>query len=159
MSIQLSEINRPIAGAMNNFFRNFLLSMGIWFVVTCNSSCSNDHESESDTIFETEFEKNYREIANQNSTNRQYLDRLLTIKKSNFDAYRSIAFTWHSAAIKTCTTDAQRQRTEVPLSSYQQLLDANKPEGSFPIDSDTRECIHAYFINNLESINAMINLN
>ena len=124
-------------------------------------SCSSDHESGNDHKFETEFEKNYRAIAQQKTTNQQRLNELTALKKSNFDAYRSIAFTWHSAAMEACQQTVRREQFATPKSSYQQLLESDRQStlNTISIDSETRECIQKFFTRNWENINTMIRLN
>ena len=124
-------------------------------------SCSNDHESGNDHLFETEFEKNYRAIAQQKSTNQQRLTELTALKNSNFDAYRSIAFTWHSAAMESCQQAVRGEQFAAPKSSYQQLLESGRQatRDTTSIDIETRECIQTFFTHNWEKINAMIEHN
>ena len=124
-------------------------------------SCSNDHESGNDHSFETEFEKNYLAVAQLKTAHQQHQAKLTALKKSNFDAYRSIAFTWHSAAMKLCQQNARQEQYTTPKSSYQQLLEANQQStlSSIPIDSETRNCIQLFFTRNWKEINAMIKLN
>lgn len=124
-------------------------------------SCSNDHESGNDRLFATEFEKNYRAVAQQKTTSQQHMTELTALKKSNFDAYRSIAFTWHSAAMESCQKRTAQAPVTTPKSSYQQLLESNKLStlNTIPIDGKTRECIQIFFMRNWDNLNAMIKLN
>ncbi len=124
-------------------------------------SCGNDHESGTGHLFETEFEKNYRAVAQQKTAIQHHLTELTALKKSNFDAYRSIAFTWHLAALETCQPTTRGQQFTALKSGYQQILEANQPSTlePIPIDNETRECIQKFFTRNWEKINAMIRLN
>ena len=124
-------------------------------------SCTSDHESEYALEIGTEFEKSYRAVIAQNGSDLHYLDKLRSLKKENYDAYRSITFTWQTAAFESCQSDPKRQVTSQTISGYQQLLDANQPSMREPIslDAATRKCIEIFFTNNLQKINSMIDLN
>ena len=145
-------------------FRKFAIKkikrIAIGIVSLLVLSCSNDHESGNGHSFETEFEKNYLAVA-QLKIDHQQQTELTALKKSNFDAFRSIAFTWHSAAMDFCQQTARQEQFATPKSSYQQLLEADQQStlNTIPIDSDTRKCIQVFFTRNWEKINAMIRLN
>ena len=133
------------------------LSIGIVGIVFL--SCSNDHESETQSIFETEFEKNYRAIAQQKKQNLTV--KLMQLKAINYDAYRGIAFTWQNAAVEACQHAEPNKYESRPLSSYQQLLNANRTQqtSSLQISDASRICIRMFYKTNWSGINAMIQLN
>lgn len=150
----------------NWFLHNLKTNCGAWFkylpiciVGIAFLSCSNDHESETGLNFETEFEKNYRAVAQQNKQN--FIVELTQLKAINYDAYRGIAFTWQNAAVDACLLAPTHENKSRPLSSYQQLLNANRLQQtpSLQINDENRICIQMFYKKNWSRINAMIKLN
>lgn len=154
-------MSRPITLHFMTYFRILFIPTLICLLCVLVLSCSSDHESETRSIFETEFIKNYRAITKHKDIKTNYLSELTTLKTKNSDAYRTIAFTWQNAANDTCTPKTPSNKITAPQSGYQLLLDTKHPQQTMPlnISEETRSCWQEFYLENWPSINSMIELN
>ena len=154
-------MSRPITLHFMTCFRILFEPILICLLCVPGLSCSTDHESETGSIFETEFIKNYRAITKHKSIKTNYLDGLTTLKTKNADAYRTIAFTWQNAANDICIPASPSSKIATPQSGYQQLLNTKHPQQTMPpdISEEIRSCWHKFYLENWAGINAMIKLN
>lgn len=154
-------MSRPITLHFMTFFRILFDPIFICLLCVPVLSCSTDHESETESIFETEFIKNYRAITKHKDIKTNYLGELTTLKTKNSDAYRTIAFTWQNAANDICTPVSPSSKIAAPQSRYQQLLNTKHPQQTMPpnISEETRRCWQEFYLENWAGINAMIKLN
>lgn len=154
-------MSKPITLHFTTYFSIWFAPILICLLCIPILSCSTDHESETESIFETEFIKNYRAITKRKGIKTNYLSELTTLKTKNSDAYRTIAFTWQHAANDTCAPKTSSNKITTPQSGYQLLLNTKHPQQTMPlnISEETRSCWQEFYLQNFAGINSMIELN
>ncbi|MDW3094491.1 MAG: hypothetical protein R8G33_02335 [Gammaproteobacteria bacterium] len=138
------------------YISRFLKLLCICFTI---SACSNGHDQSVAKYINSEFEQTYLYVSNNMSVDIDFSNDLSNFRKSNKDAFTSIAYTWHSISIDACGLASSSNKKE-SNSSYERLIQQS------PIDKDLsikmtdseRICLANIYFDNWSNINNMLKL-
>lgn len=144
---------------MNNFsLFNRIFTYCIYsVVVTLNIACDSRQSGATEESVLASFSEFYLYAAEEKLLYDLSLQRLQTMQKQNSDAYRTVAYTWNTQALKECGNKQADSKDEIVLSDYDRFV--QKEKGNFhvqEIDESIKPCIKIFYITNWKNINKMI---
>jgi hypothetical protein len=133
------------------------LNSGFLLFTLAISSCSNEHSQELAENINLEFELTYQYVIENKPVETDYSDKFSIFKKTNIDAFTSIAYTWHKISLDACELNYRNSR-ESNKTSYEKMINKSSKNNNLakPIMNNERPCLGDIYFDNWSNIQNML---
>ena len=131
----------------------------LFCICTIISACSNDHDRRIAENINSEFEQTYLYVTKNMHIDIDLSKNLSNFRKSNKDAFTSIAYTWHSISVEACDLAYNRNK-KASKSSYERLIQQSHKDNDhfIKVTDSQRKCLAKIYFDNWSNINKMLSL-
>lgn len=145
---------------MNMTYRHNSLKAFLVIAIIAAVTCCDNHSDELIQNIHIEFEETYRYVLENMSVGSDHSDQLALLKHRNNAAFTSIAYTWHSLALKACSLAVGNMQNS-SQNSYERILRQTHNDNvlGVEINHTSRACLSKVYFDNWSKIQDMILLN